>query len=69
MAASEPGTNDTGGPVSVYETAARAAGFEVRTFGKVQKIARGKADGVYVVSANGWRYACEDAGIKVKVTS
>ena len=46
-----------------YEQIARAAGFAVRTFGRVQKIARNETDGKYVVSDNGWRYACEDANL------
>jgi hypothetical protein len=49
--------------ISDYEKAARANGFTVRTFGTVQKIARHKTDGAYVVNENGWRYACEDANI------
>jgi hypothetical protein len=51
-----------------HEQAARSAGFTIRTFGSVQKIARNDADGKYVVSERGWRYACEDAGIPVPLT-
>ncbi len=53
---------------SAYEKAARAAGFTIRAFGKTQKIARYETDGVYVVSENGWRYACEDAELTVPAT-
>lgn len=49
--------------MSEYEKAARAVGFTIQTFGSVQKIARHNTDGAYVVSENGWRYACEDANI------
>lgn len=55
-------------PTSEHEKAARAAGFTIQRFGpdKVEKIARGERDGKYPVNERGWRYACEDHGIKVE---
>jgi hypothetical protein len=54
------------GTMSKWEAAARAAGFVIRLFGTVEKIARGERDGKYPVNERGWRYACEDANIVVK---
>ena len=48
-----------------YEKTARANGFRIHKFGDTEKIARSENDGTYVVSANGWRYACEDSGIEL----
>lgn len=51
-------------PVLDYESAAREAGFTLRTFGAVERVYRSNKDGSYPTSsARCWHNACEDHDI------